>query len=156
MSKWHNKIGKPLSSLEWLETHHNAKLIEREIFVQKILERIKPKKIIDLGCASGLWLDIFNKFLPAECEFVGIDINNDSINEAKKLSENWNRRIDFLNIDISKDFNKIPEGDLFLCFNMFPYIKDADLFIEQIKHKVVSNGLFVIRAQTYKWVFFPM
>lgn len=35
MSKWHNKIGKPLSSLEWLETHHNAKLIEREIFVQK-------------------------------------------------------------------------------------------------------------------------
>ena len=39
MSKWHNKIGKPLSSLEWLETHHNAKLIEREIFVQKILEK---------------------------------------------------------------------------------------------------------------------
>ena len=29
MSKWHNKIGKPLSSLEWLETHHNAKLIAK-------------------------------------------------------------------------------------------------------------------------------
>ena len=34
MSKWHNKTGKPLSSLEWLEVHHNAKLDEREIFVK--------------------------------------------------------------------------------------------------------------------------
>ena len=39
MSKWHNKIGKPLSSLEWLETHHNAKLIERKGFAQIICQQ---------------------------------------------------------------------------------------------------------------------
>lgn len=145
MSKWHNKTGKALSSLEWLETHHNAKLLERETFVKNILKKIKPKKIIDLGCASGLWLNLFNQYLPDECEFIGIDISSDSIEEAKKNSSNWKRKISFLNMDISKDFHKIPDGDLFLVFNMFPYIDDANSFIEEIRKKISNNGLFVIR-----------
>lgn len=145
MSKWHNEIGKPLSSLEWLEVHHNAKLLERENFVKKVLLKNKPKKIIDLGCASGLWLDVFNKFLPNECEFVGIDIDCKSINEAKKRSKKWNRKISFINIDISKDTSKIPDGDMFLAFNMFSYIDNADYFIDIIKSKLNPNGMLVVR-----------
>lgn len=145
MTKWHNKSGKPLSSLEWLKIHHSAKLPERKLFVQSLIYNINPKRIIDLGCASGLWLDIFNEFLSKDCEFIGIDINKDSIVEAKKLSKKWDRKVSFLNIDIVNDSNLIPEGDLFLAFNLFCYIEDASSFINIINSKINNDGCFVIR-----------
>jgi SAM-dependent methyltransferase len=145
MTKWHNQTGKPLSSLDWLKIHHKAKLMERETFAKNILNQIKPKRIIDLGCASGLWLDVFNRFADKDCEFIGIDIDNDSIIEAEKLSKNWNRKVSFLNIDIASQSSKIPSGDIILAFNMFSYINDIDTFLNQIKLKLTKNGVFVIR-----------
>jgi len=67
-----NSSGKPLADANWLEIHHRAKLPERIKFAQK-LATYNPKKIVDLGCASGLWLELLNQILPNDCEFIGID-----------------------------------------------------------------------------------
>jgi hypothetical protein len=127
-----------------LENERLKKLAEEEAKTRAINEE-KTRKLIkklkslppyeeENTILNSLLLDLYN-----EQNYINyLLVYGDELNELNSVK-------DFLNIDISKDFNKIPEGDLFLCFNMFPYIKDADLFIEQIKHKVVSNGLFVIR-----------
>ena len=144
MGKWYNETQKPLSSKEWLLTHHKAKLPERKKFAQEIV-RISPRKVIDLGCGTGLWLDILNSLLPNDCEFVGLDIDEESINTAKKLSSSWQRKCTFICCDFIKNTELIPSGDLILIFNMFPYIKNKKSFIQDIQKRLFHGGSIAIR-----------
>ncbi len=87
MISYENSIGKPLANNNWLEIHHNAKIAERTNFAKKIA-KLKPKIIVDLGCASGLWLELLNKHVSEECEFIGIDTDETSLNFAIAKSHN--------------------------------------------------------------------
>ena len=144
-SKWYNSSGQPLSSSEWLRDHHKAKLLDRKEFIKRICKDYNPKRIIDLGCATGLWLDLFDEFAPKNCEFIGIDTDKNSIAEAEKKSKSWNRKSQFIVCDIVNETDKIPEGDLFLAFNMFSYITNAKVFLETIQSKMSINSKLVIR-----------
>lgn len=138
-----NSTGRPLADPQWLENHHYAKLAERTAFAKRIL-KYKPKKIIDLGCATGLWLDLLNNIIPKECDFIGIDSDNESLQIAIERSKSWNRKSSFFNFDLEKDIEKIPSADIILAFNIFPYIKNIDEFINKIYSKN-PNGTLAIR-----------
>lgn len=138
-----NSTGKPLANASWLEKHHNAKIPERSAFAQRLV-KLNPHKIVDLGCASGLWLDLLNKTFPKECEFIGIDSDEESLSIAKKRSQTWNRKVSFLKLDIDKEPEKIPTADLTLAFNIFSYINNLDLFIETIARRN-PHGVLAIR-----------
>ncbi len=144
-SKWYNSSGQPLSSSEWLKNHHLAKLPERKEFIKRLLKDFRPKQIIDLGCGTGLWLDLFNEFVSDDCEFIGIDNDSNSISEAENISKSWNRQSKFIVCDIFNEKDKIPNGDLFLAFNIFPYISNAKLFLEIIQSKMNINAKLAIR-----------
>jgi len=144
MNSWRNHTQKPLSSNEWLYDHHKAKLSERRSFAQTIIKQT-PNKIIDLGCGIGLWFDLLNDLLPTECEFIGLDVDENSIKTAKQLSSSWKRKCSFICCDFIKNPQLIPSGDLILIFNMFPYIKNKQFFIENIQAKILHGGKAVIR-----------
>ena len=97
MKTQENASGKPLADALWLENHHRAKLPERTAFAKKLAD-LYPKRIVDLGCASGLWLELLDKLLPSDCEFIGIDSDNDILKIAKDRSKNWNRKTSFWQI----------------------------------------------------------
>lgn len=86
-----NSSGKPLANSSWLLNHHRAKLPERTAFAKKLAE-LHPKKIVDLGCATGLWLELLNEFISSECEFVGIDSDIESLEMAISRSSAWSRK----------------------------------------------------------------
>lgn len=138
-----NSTGKPLANANWLEKHHNAKIPERTSFAKKLAE-LHPQKIIDLGCASGLWLELLNDIIPVECEFIGIDSDSETLDIAFQRSKFWKRKISFMKLDIEKDIKKIPAGDLTLAFNIFPYINDIDTFIEELASRI-PRGTLAIR-----------
>lgn len=81
MIKQENSSGKPLADTIWLENHHRAKLPERTAFAKRLVE-LHPKSIVDLGCASGLWLELLNQLLPEDCEFIGIDSDGEALSIA--------------------------------------------------------------------------
>ena len=83
MATWRNSTGSALSASEWLDAHHRAKLRERTRFAERIAE-YRPQKLVDLGCATGLWLDLINDFLPSECELIGIDNNPEALALAQE------------------------------------------------------------------------
>lgn len=143
MKSQENSTGKPLADATWLRNHHIAKLPERTAFVKKLM-KLKPKSIVDLGCATGLWLDLFNKYLPEECSFIGIDSDTKSLEIAKSRSKKWNRHVEFQNLDIEKNISLIPPSDLTLAFNIFPYITDLDNFIYLLS-KRQPRGYLAIR-----------
>lgn len=39
---------------------------------------------MDLGCASGLWLELLNKIIPIDCEFIGVDSDEEVLSIAKE------------------------------------------------------------------------
>lgn len=143
MIKQENSSGKPLADIIWLENHHRAKLPERTAFAKRLVE-LHPKSIVDLGCASGLWLELLNQLLPDDCEFIGIDSDSESLSIAANKSKDWNRKSSFIQLDIEKDALNIPPSNLTLAFNIFPYIQDLDKFINVLSRRV-PRGTLVIR-----------
>lgn len=126
-----NSTGRPLADAKWLENHHRAKLPERTAFAKK-LAKLNPKNIVDLGCATGLWLELLNDILPSDCEFIGIDSDKESLKLATERSKLWDRKVKFLHLDLEKEVDKIPPSDITLAFNIFPYIDDLDSFIKAL------------------------
>jgi SAM-dependent methyltransferase len=144
MDTWYNTSGRPLSSSSWLEVHHRAKLQERKLFAQSILNR-RPKRIVDLGCGPGLWLGLLNDLIPVDCEFIGVDSDSAALDEARRRSANWVRSIRFLKLNLDEDLEQLPEADTFLAFNLFPYLAKPERVLSSIKSKIVDSGTLIIR-----------
>ncbi|MDR1883227.1 MAG: class I SAM-dependent methyltransferase [Prevotella sp.] len=138
-----NSIGKPLAAASWLASHHQAKFPERTAFAKR-LASLKPRSIVDLGCASGLWLETLNQFLPTECEFIGIDSDEELLNMAVQRSNFWQRKVSFLQLDLEQEAFRIPPSDLTLAFNIFPYIRNLDSFVNILSQRT-PRGTLAIR-----------
>lgn len=144
VKKTNNPSGKPLSSSQWLFEHHLAKLPERKKFLKNIFTDLKPKTIVDLGCATGLWLELANEYVDVNCKFIGIDSDKDAINEAINRSKDWNRKSSFILSDFTS-FEKLPSADIYLAFNIFPYVDNAEKLLEEIRIKLNKNGHLILR-----------
>lgn len=142
--KWNNLSGRPLSSSNWLLEHHIAKLPERVEFIKRLFTNFKPKTIVDLGCGTGLWLEVIKDFVSDDCILIGIDSDINAINEAKEKSKKWNQNISFIHKDFINS-NDIPNADLYLAFNILSYIDNTNSFIEGLRNRLNHNGKLVIR-----------
>lgn len=131
MSNRRNSSGFQLSSGNWLNNHHKAKLQQRYKFAKQ-LAKLKPKSIIDIGCGTGLWLELFNDILPKDCNFIGVDLDEQSLDKAKMRSKNWNRECEWIKLDINKEPEKIPAADLTLIFNFSSYIENLGLLFDSL------------------------
>jgi SAM-dependent methyltransferase len=131
---WRNATGRPLSSSAWLEAHHAAKLPERRKFADSLL-CYSPSRIVDLGCGTGLWLDLLDEVMPRSCEFVGVDSDASSIETAQERAANWRRPTMFLTVDVESEPDRLPACDLLLAFNVLPYLPKADTLLEWLRHR---------------------
>ena len=122
MTRWRNPSGLPLASAGWLEAHHRAKLSERRIFAER-LAVYKPSRVVDLGCGTGLWLELLNDVLEPGCEVIGVDTDEGSLAEARRRSAGWPRPVTFERLDIEAEPERVPAADMTLAFNIFPYLK---------------------------------
>jgi len=143
MSSWENPSGAPLADSSWLEVHHLAKLPERLAFAEK-MAKLRPKTVVDLGCATGLWLELLHQTFPADTKFIGIDADQASIDAAAARAANWGREVEFLKLDLNKDWDKIPAADLTIAFNTFNYIKDLPGLLTALSHRT-PKGTLVVR-----------
>ncbi|HEY0395842.1 MAG TPA: class I SAM-dependent methyltransferase [Candidatus Elarobacter sp.] len=144
MSNWRNASGRPLSAISWLEAHHRAKLAERTAFVRSVL-KTNPKRIVDLGCGPGLWLELFNSEAAPSCEFLGIDVDTAAIELARTRAATWSRPTAFMQLDIEAASHEIPEADVFLAFNLFPYLSDPTQFLNHLHRQTRLGGVVAVR-----------
>lgn len=144
MTGWHNESGRPLASDEWLEAHHQAKLPERKAFAHLICKR-SPTRIVDLGCGTGLWLDLLAEKLDPQCELVGVDTDRYNLDKASERLSRWPHKKKFELFDIDEGADKLPEADVFLAFNIFPYIKNLQGLLASIRSKLRPGGCLIVR-----------
>lgn len=124
--------------------HHRAKLTERTEFIRRIIEK-GPKTICDLGCGPGIWLELFNEYADIDCKFIGIDTDQASIDNSRKRSRNWSRPVELLCADIETESYKLPAADVYIAFNIFPYLNDIGTLLKRLKKQVNPGGSVVVR-----------
>lgn len=144
MPVWRNSTGSALSSSDWLDAHHRAKLPERTSFARRIAE-YRPQKLVDLGCATGLWLDLIDKFLPNECELIGIDSDREALALARERSGSWRHTSDFRLCDLASEPERIPtDADVILAFNVLSYLPNMTAVLERL-HTARKGTRLIVR-----------
>lgn len=144
MSSWHNESGRPLASDTWLEAHHQAKLPERTAFAKLIAERA-PRRVVDLGCGPGLWLDLLKDQLLEDCELIGVDTDESLLEVARCRAARWPQKNTFESLDFEANPDTLPDADIFLAFNVFPYVSNPTRLLETIRSKLRAGGCLIVR-----------
>jgi len=97
---------------------------------------LSGKHVIDIGCGEGRW----GRLMAEKGAIVtGIDSNQKMIEIAKQRSQEFNEKIELLNLNINDLINTDKQFDFALsCYTFNNISKLNDIF--QILNKVVNNG----------------
>jgi SAM-dependent methyltransferase len=93
---------------------------------------LQPSRVLDLGCATGLWLEELNDLLPNGCEFIGVDSDAKALEEAAQRGKRWSRPHSFMPVDLNAPELTLPEADLVLFVNVSCYVSDLDRLLELV------------------------
>ncbi len=152
--------------LEQVPADYYQKAITRNIWhnwkLKVILELIEsyPKKVLDVGCASGWFLDKFHGFYP-EADLTGVDASDKAISYGKKFYKGINL--------IHADAHKLPFGnknfDLVLCTEVLDHVAEPLKVLKEIKRVLKPGGIvivelddsqnFIFRFIWYVWIHLP-
>tara|TARA_R110002073_G_scaffold123234_1_gene266790 strand:+ start:82158 stop:82871 length:714 start_codon:yes stop_codon:yes gene_type:complete len=120
--------------------------------LRKLLKNHSKKeviKIIDLGCGHGdILRDVakFGRKNGYQFQLIGIDANQEAVDYATELSENY-EELSFQTIDIFSDEFKNLDYDVVLCTLFLHHFKDEELIsflkptLEHAKKGIVVNDL---------------
>ena len=111
--------------------------------IQKIFKNYKPKKVLDIGCGTGIFLDYFNDEFDSG---IGIDGSIDMINFANKNHKRKNIKY-ILGKDAPLPFED-NEFDLVLSMGTFEYVKDQKRHIEEAIRVLKKNGILFLTTPT--------
>lgn len=108
----------------------------------------KPKKILDVGCASGWFLSqIALKFPHAEC--TGVDVYEEAINYGKKIYPNLHL--------IQSDAHRLPFQDklfdVVICCEVLEHVTNPEIVLKEIGRVLTPNGIAIIEMDTGNLLF---
>ena len=121
-----------------LKTYKDNSVVQNKM-ADKLVEmiRFQPKKILELGCGSGLLTEkLIKKFNTTTYD--AIDIVEDCEKYINEISSN----INFYHSDI-ETFNFQDKYDLIISNAVFQWVEDLPLFIEDIKKCLNPNGILL-------------
>jgi methionine biosynthesis protein MetW len=104
----------------------------------EMIDGIKAKKVLDVGCGGGEITEIIAKKVRAK-KVVGVDISSKQLKTASK------RGIETVQVDLNKE--KIPlkeKFDLVICLNFLEHILNPDHVLNEIYRLSKSKQVFMI------------
>lgn len=114
--------------------------------IVKIVKKIKPKKILDAGCGSGIYLSYFASF--AE-KIYGIDSSESGCKVAKNRVKNFNNvMIKKMNLMKKLDF---PDSsfDFILCSEVLEHIKNNRFTLFELKRVLKPDGFILLTVPNF-------
>ena len=102
-----------------------------------------PRKstIVEVGCSSGNFAELIKD---TEHRYIGVDIQSDKINEARKKLPEMN----FVNCDITKNLYIVERASTFISFQCLEHIKDDKKVINAISF--AATVIFSVPNREYK------
>ena len=111
-------------------------------FVKDFIEFDKDSKILEIGCGEGGNL---LPFVDMGCQTVGVDLNKNKINNAKKYFESHSnvKNTQFLLLDIY-DAKELGQFDFIFLRDVLEHIHNQERFMEYVKRFLKPNGLIFL------------
>ncbi len=106
----------------------------------EILPLHKGQKILDVGCGAGKQCFSYYEHLGGEAEILGVDVNQELLDEAKKENQRRNATVQFRELDFNKPFDLSENSfDLVSCCFAIYYAEDIPFTIREM-HRVLKPG----------------
>lgn len=129
-------------SFDILDSTYSEWLTEKTNLLSLLLE---GKKIIEVGCGTGLLL----QYLPKELDLTGVDFSQGNLDKAKEK----NSHVKFFKADLN-DKNSWTEHansyDSVLCSEVIEHIKDDKTALEILFSLVKPNGVLILTVPAFK------
>ncbi len=108
------------------EVHHNIN--SPLIIVPYIIEKLKPKSVVDVGCGIGTFLKVFNDF--GVKDYLGIDGEWVNIQLLNKYIEENNFKV----LNLEEEFQLERKFDLAISLEVAEHLKpdSADIFVRNL------------------------
>ncbi len=133
------------SIVEQFKTQKDYNLFSRRRVVYDMLKKTDFKRIVDLGCGSGGYLDILKKY---DCRYYGLDFSRNMIetakDEAKKLGVS--KRAFFEQGDADNTPYEDCFFDAILAICLIEYFENPDKFIKEIKRISMRNCTLIMQS----------
>ena len=146
----HKKVKKYYD--DWSENYDktlkkwNYKAPKKVISYLKKFDEIKPKKILDIACGTGLFAEEILKIYP-KISIDGIDISKKILNHAK--SKKIYNNLKCCNFD--KNFFTQYKYDLISCIGAMTYSKDPGKLIMKQVNRLKKSGFFIFTHRVDLW-----
>jgi ubiquinone/menaquinone biosynthesis C-methylase UbiE len=141
-----NECGLPLNAVEWLETHHECKLSEREQMVRDL--HIKQGGlVVDAGCGPGLWTPLLAAAIGPEGRIIDTDISSEALVTAQKRCSHTRYRHQ---VQYKRGFlDQLPleyaTADMIFSANVSQYLPEPVETFAAMGRYLASDGLLVIK-----------
>jgi ubiquinone/menaquinone biosynthesis C-methylase UbiE len=141
-----NECGLPLNAIEWLETHHQSKVLERERMIRD-LQLKKGSLVVDAGCGPGLWTPLLATAIGPHGQIIGVDISPEALVTAQRRSTGtWYRQQVHYKL---ADLERLPVGygqaDVIFSANVSQYLADPVSTFAAMGPYLTHGGRLVIK-----------
>lgn len=129
-------------------TSYCEHLLERLLL--SIIEKYKPKSILEVGCGNSIWLPyIAEKY---DIDIYGIDYSENGCKLVKQRlkKESDRNRIFCINIFDEENRNNIPKVDMLFSLGVIEHFSNADELISIFKGMVNINGIILTEVPNIK------
>ena len=124
--------------------------------IQSAAIKEKPASWADLGCGNGVFTGALASLLPAGSYIHAVDKTEQHLQPVPQK----NVSIHFHLADFAKDVLPFSSLDGILMANALHYVKDKLPLLEQLKNKLLPDGIFILVeydiTQANHWVPYPV
>lgn len=122
-------------------------------FIKNRAGELSGKSILDIGCATG---ELAFQLATEGAQIVGIDLNEDLLQQAKSKNANSNIKFQVGNmLNLKNDFQQ-GQFDTVLCFgNTLVHLQTKELVQQMLKGVFTvlkSNGIFLLQILNYDYI----
>src|SRR5437762_6491301 len=141
-----NECGLPLNAIEWLETHHRSKALEREKMIHD-LDLKANSLVVDAGCGPGLWTPLLAQAIGPRGRIIGVDISLEALVTAQRRSYGkWYRKlIEYRRASLENLPLAPGTADVIFSANVSQYLPNSVATFEAMGRYLVPGGRLVIK-----------
>lgn len=138
----YSKYPYPSPSAELTQTNELLNLLR--IFELESDTNLEGKSILDAGCGSGHRIINVAEFFK-NCNFLGIDITEESLKIANELKKNKRlQNIRFLRHNIMENVEELGKFDLVVCMGVLHHLSNPTLGLQKLITTLKSDGIIFL------------
>lgn len=124
---------------------------KRAAFIFRAIEQKKPKRVLDVGCGRGFYINALARFSFIK-EIHGVDINKEYIIKAKSISRD--KRINLTIGRIEKLAFPDKYFDFIICSEVLEHLENDEVALMQLRRLLKTGGSLAITVPNLNFPFF--